>query len=285
MAAMKDGTLDDLEVFIGELVAGPAFKGYWHITSKRCLFCPRCADLRRMKIVSRYAPEDAASLLNTLSPPKNPGGAPSSGGCSVTIRRPSPPRPAPSALEVAAQVIPLLASLECVQCSATFEALIYKSSEGPAIAILPSIPGGLRTVHTPTSVAYYLDQAQRAHSVGANSAAVAMYRAALEQILLEAGFQERMLGPKIKALEAKIANGSAPKWALDLEIEFLEVLKDLGNAAIHAGDVGRQAHLDSILLRNISITFMRLLFLAYEVEHEAQSRLKSLRASAEAMRK
>lgn len=283
-AAMDGGTLDDLEVFVSELVDGQLFRVMSYVTSERSLFCPRCGGLRRMTITSRYAPDPTNHALNTLAT-RNPGGAPPAPPSNKIPSQPPPAAPLSSVLRIATHIVPLLTSLECVQCSATFEALIYKSSEGPALAILPSIPGGLRTPHTPTSVAYYLDQAQRAHSVGANSAAVAMYRAALEQLLLEAGFQERMLGPKIKALEDAIAAKSAPKWALDLQIDFLQVLKELGNAAIHAGDVQRQAHLDSHLLQQVQITFMHLLNLVYEVEHEAQSRLKSLRASAEAMQK
>jgi hypothetical protein len=91
---------------------------------------------------------------------------------------------------------PVLASLTCVQCDTLFTAVLYKSPEGKGLAILPSTYGGLTTPHAPKGVAYYLDQAQRSQSVGANSAAVAMFRAALDYLLFEQGFKKGMCGQK-----------------------------------------------------------------------------------------
>jgi hypothetical protein len=82
---------------------------------------------------------------------------------------------------------PLLATLKCVQCDTIFTAVLYRSPEGVSLAVLPSTYGGLTTPHTPIGVAYYLDQAQRAKAVGAHSAAVAMFRGALEHLLFEQG--------------------------------------------------------------------------------------------------
>jgi hypothetical protein len=92
---------------------------------------------------------------------------------------------------------------------------------------LPSTYGGLSTPNTPPPVAYYLDQAHRARSVGALSAAAAMYRAALDQILFEQGFTEGTLGPKIGALEK--AN---PRWLANLDPAYLTVIKQIGDGAI-----------------------------------------------------
>jgi hypothetical protein len=92
---------------------------------------------------------------------------------------------------------------ESGQRSSTSAALVYNGPQGPALAVLPDHDGGPSTPHTPKGVAYYLDQAHRATSVGANSAAIAMFRAALEFTLYGPGFTARMLGPKIAELDHK----------------------------------------------------------------------------------
>ena len=143
----------------------------------------------------------------------------------------------------------------------------------------------IATPHTPTGVAYYLGQAGRAISVGAQSAAVAMYRAGLEHLLLEQGFTDRMLGPKIVSLEAAILANSAPTWARDLETDYLKVLKDLGNASIHAADIAKQDLLDVALLNQVTTLVSHLLFIVYEAPHEKDARLQALRGTVAAMKK
>lgn len=156
--------------------------------------------------------------------------------------------------------------LSCVQCRTTATALVYQGPNGPDLVILWSHLGGLRTSHTPDGVAYYLDQAARSESVGARSAAVTMYRTACEQILLEQGFKKRMLGPKLGELEDAMKAGAAPKWASELHADYLAVLKDLGNAATHAGDgdVSKQDELDTKLLADVRVVIERLLESIYE---------------------
>jgi hypothetical protein len=175
---------------------------------------------------------------------------------------------------------PVLATLTCVQCDTLFTAVLYKSPEGKGLAILPSTYGGLTTPHTPTSVAYYLDQAQRSQSVGANSAAVAMFRAALDHLLFDQGFKKGMCGQKLAELEAGVKSNTAPKWAHDLDAEFLTVMKQLGDGAIHPndGNVTTQLKLDSELLGRLTHTFQMLLFLIYELPHQKQMRLDALKA-------
>jgi hypothetical protein len=182
---------------------------------------------------------------------------------------------------VAEQMMPSLFRLACVQCSAGFSAVIYQSPTGPALAILPDHYGGLSTPRTPLEVGYYLDQAHRSRSVGANSAAVAMFRAALEAILYREGYQKRMLGPKIGELEAAIKDGSARKWARDLNTEFLKVIKRLGDGGIHPNDgkIETQAALDSALLIAMDVTFAELIFSIYEQEHDQGERLATLNAA------
>lgn len=175
---------------------------------------------------------------------------------------------------------PLLAILKCVQCDTTFTAVLYKGPEGLSLAVLPSTYGGLTTPHTPAGVAYYLDQAQRARAVGANSAAVAMFRGALEHLLFEQGFKLGMCGTKLKDLEAAVKAGTAPKWALELDGEFLQVMKQLGDGAIHPndGNIDDQKVLDGDLIAKLTHTFQMLLFIIYELPHEKQKRLDGLKA-------
>lgn len=175
-----------------------------------------------------------------------------------------------------------LCSLACVQCDTEYSVARHVGQNGPELVILSSTFGGLATPRTPPSVAYYLDQAHKSHSVGANSAAMAMFRAALEQLLYEQGFTAGMLNQKIQALEAGIKNGTAPAWARDLDVDYLKVLKDLGNGAIHTngGDVTKQAHLDGDLIAVIKATFAGLLQFVYEIPQKKAASLAALKAKA-----
>ena len=174
---------------------------------------------------------------------------------------------------------PAIFGMRCLQCSSRFTAVLYVV-DGPSteLAVFPARHGGITTPHTPDGVAYYLGQAHRAQTVGANSSAVAMYRAALEHLLYEQGYTSGMCGAKLNALKADIAAGKAPKWATELDPAFLMVLNQLGNGAIHPndGDVGVQAELDSDLLALLGATFEEVLNEVYERSHVAQSRLNSL---------
>lgn len=176
---------------------------------------------------------------------------------------------------------PVLAFAWCVQCDTLVTMLIYQGPEGqPRLAVLPSTSGGLTTPHTPEGVAYYLDQAQKAHAIGANSASVAMFRGALEHLLFEQGFKDGMCGKKLNDLEEGIAAKTAPKWAYELDIEFLKVMKQLGDGSIHPndGDVKKQEVLDSSLIIKLRHTFQELLFLIYELPHKKAERLRALQA-------
>jgi hypothetical protein len=176
--------------------------------------------------------------------------------------------------------LPILAIFSCVQCDTIFTAVLYTGPEGPALAVLPSTYGGLTTPHTPKGVAYYLDQAQRAKAVGANSAAVAMFRGALEHLLFDQGYKNGMCGKKLSDLEAAVKAGTAPKWAQELDGEFLQVMKELGDGAIHPndGNIEGQKVLDGSLIAKLTHTFQMLLFMIYELPHEKQKRLDGLKA-------
>jgi len=191
------------------------------------------------------------------------------------------------AAPIAPQFVPPLFRFTCVQCDTQFTAVIYAGPDGPALAVLPSRRGGITTAHTPPGVAFYLDQAHRAQSVGANSAAIAMFRGALEHLLFEQKYTTGMLNGKLTKLDADIAAGTAPKWARDLDTDFLNVLKDLGNGAVHPndGNVTTQATLDTALLARVTGTFHLLLMLVYEIPHMKDQALNELRAKAQVFKK
>jgi hypothetical protein len=163
---------------------------------------------------------------------------------------------------------------------------VYRNAGRAAYAFLPESPGGLATPHTPAPVAYYLDQAYRAACVGAQSAAVSMHRAALEQLLFEQGYRTGMLAAKVEAFVKDVGAGQGPAWARHLDPDFLRVVKDLGNGAIHPndGDITKQDAFDAQLVRAMSATFVELLERVYEEPHRRAARLASLRAAADHVR-
>lgn len=186
---------------------------------------------------------------------------------------------------------PTLVLLHCVQCDTLFTVIIYKHEVDEVleeeVAVFPSKHGGLRTAHTPEAVAYYLDQADRCESVSARSAAVGMYRVALEQMLVLAGYNEPMLGKKIAALEEDLntPNSKAPDWVRGLNPLYLTTIKDLGNGTLHTngGDISLQANATPELLTQIRTTFRKLLKRAYDDPASEAKHLEDMVAAATAM--
>jgi hypothetical protein len=218
------------------------------------IYCPKCGDFRKVGVRCLHAP---------TWPKKTPGHA-----------DPSP--------KGAKRYVPAYGHFICLQCSTSFTWLTYSGPAGPALAVLPSTYAGVVTPNTPAAVGYYLDQAHRSHAVGANSAAVAMYRAALEQLLHDSGFQTGMLGKKIEALEAAVKSGTAPGWAKDMDTGFLTLIKDLGNGSIHTngGDITKQSALDASLVKDLTELFHYLLFTAYEVPTKSAALKGRLQAAS-----
>jgi hypothetical protein len=176
-----------------------------------------------------------------------------------------------------------LTTLRCLQCDANFTALTFQGMTGEELAIFANVAGGIATPNTPTSVAYYLDQAARSQAAGGLSAAVAMYRATLEHLLYEQGYRDGMLGNKIRKLKEDIEQDKAPSWAKNLNVAYLTVINKLGNGSIHPndGDVGVQSELDGKLLEMVAETFAELLQVIYEEPLASATRLKALQETAE----
>ena len=219
--------------------------------------CPQCGDVRRMRVeaMHRSSPPtptmaSAEALLrskNDMSDPEN---------------------------------LPSIFGLTCVQCSEKILVVAYVGPNGPEVVALPSTYGGLSTPNSPDTVTYYLDQAERSYAVGAHSATMTMYRSALEQILLEQGYDARMLGPKIAQLEEDL---DPPRWYRDLEPEFLDIIRKLGNLATHASERGvdEQRALERELMGEVRALFVELLDDIYEQPARRSERLRKLRQAAE----
>lgn len=169
-----------------------------------------------------------------------------------------------------------LLSALCLQCQHQTDLIVHRGPNGWELVALPQTYGGLSTPDTPEGVAYYLDQAQRAQAVGARSAAIAMYRSALEHLLHEQGYTKGMLGQRIKQLEADPA---APKWRDQLDPDYLTVINALGNAAIHAndGDIAQQTAFEGELLVAVRELFIELLTRIYERPKQDAARMAGLK--------
>lgn len=144
--------------------------------------------------------------------------------------------------------------------------VLYEGSERLKLAILKNAYGGSVTENTPKKVKYYLDQAYRSRMLSALSAAMAMYRSALEWILYEQGYKNGMLGAKISKLGEDISNNIAPKWANDMSVELLTAIKNIGNGVMHTNDghISKQQQIDDSLIELVDVVFAELLDVIYE---------------------
>lgn len=177
---------------------------------------------------------------------------------------------------------PSLWEVTCLQCKSKSYLFIYTNINGQQIIHLSETINGVSTPNTPYEVSYYLDQAHKSKIIGANSAAVVMYRTALEHLLYNQGYTKGMLNAKINELENGINRGTAPRWALNLDVEILKIIKDLGNGAAHTnkGDITKQYLFDSEIVNKLDLVFKYLLEEVYEIEikrNKLVTKLKDVR--------
>lgn len=175
-----------------------------------------------------------------------------------------------------------LIDIACLQCN--YQAVILgimREDRMLAWNLMYLEGGSFATPHAPESVAFYMDQGQKAYSMGANSAAVAMFRAALEHVLYKLGFQNGMLGAKISALEQSIIDGTASPAASRLEPDVLRILNRLGNASIHSNDgtLKPQAAFSSALVAAFQQALMATFDVLYEEPERRKARLAQLATS------
>lgn len=221
-------------------------------------YCGRCAGVRRMELRA------ASSRCNRL----NPRAVATTQHMLEQLER-----PAVDALAFAVGVPPPIFRAICLQCQTNLSLVVDAGPPVEVIVVGANAPG-LATAHTPSAVAYYLDQAYRSRTRGAFSAAVAMYRAALEQFLDAAGYTKGKLVDRIAD-----AVSAAPSWLQDLDDELMTALRMLGNTAVHPnqGDITKQAVFDHALVRDIEHLFLDVLDEAYEVPVRREERRQRFR--------
>ena len=243
----------------------------------RGLYCPECGRVMTMRTECLWAPGHSGQIAvaltdDTREVKTEDGRSYNRGNLNTGI--------------LLKLCCPSLYSLKCVHCESEFVEVLYNGPSGPSLAVLASCYGGLTTPNTPEGVQYYLDQAHRCQSVGAYSAAMAMYRAALEHVLFGFEYKDPTLGAKLRQLKKAIDEGGAPKWTGGLDPEFLTAMNNLGNGAIHPnnGEVSQQAILDGQTIDVVKATFVYILDVIYEREHERTKALKTLSDAAQALK-
>lgn len=174
---------------------------------------------------------------------------------------------------------PLIYELTCLQCKSKAYLVVYKHENEFKSIILYEKAGGCSSKNAPEGVKYYLNQAYQARIVGAQSASMSMYRAAMDFILFDQGYKTGMLGKKIEKLEEDINNKNAPKWAMQIDIDYIKVIKEIGNSSVHPndGDVEKQKEIDSKLLNIVDIIFSELLDKIYEQPIRSKTNLEILK--------
>ncbi|MGL6105526.1 DUF4145 domain-containing protein, partial [Romboutsia sp.] len=116
--------------------------------------------------------------------------------------------------------------------------------------------------------------------MGAYTAAVAMYRTALENLLYDKGYQNGMLKDKIEKFEKDKKSETAPRWSDVVDEDILDKIRDLGNWAVHPnkGDITKQQHLqDEELIECLDEIFKYMLDEIYEKEINRNSLLDKLK--------
>lgn len=240
-------TLDGLAIGVGKSL-GALLKG--SVSGFGQLYCPKC---QRYSRVRAWIFSDRPALGNRFT----------------------------ATGSIAKAIVPSGWTFNCLQCETAFCGMAFDGPNGPELVVFSKISGGLTTPSTSKPVAYYLDQAARADSAGAKSAAIVMFRSALEHLLFEQGYQNGMCGSKLGDLQKDIEAGKAPKWTRDLSLDDLSVLNKLGNAAVHTngGDIQKQAAFDQGLLIAVSVTFSALLDAVYERPKAEEKRRNRLAAA------
>jgi hypothetical protein len=164
------------------------------------------------------------------------------------------------------QLCPAVFNTKCTQCDSRTWAMFSIVNKKVSLVRSSENIGSFVTEHTPDTVKFYLNEAAKSYDANACSAAATMYRSALEQILIEQGFKGGVLNDKLKNLQKQIDEGSAPKWTNDLDTQFLDLLRSIGNGSVHSEEdvLQKQQAIDDELLNSIEFVVLGLLELIYE---------------------
>jgi Domain of unknown function (DUF4145) len=177
---------------------------------------------------------------------------------------------------------PSLFGLRCLQCDHKTRVLVNPSPGGTVEVLLvperwtAGLPEGI-----PAVIAYALEQAERAQAAKASSAAVVMYRRALEHLLADQGYRQGSLAQRIRTL---LAADPAPGWLASLDAEYLGLVKELGNAASHGdGGIAQRHVFDEETMCQVRALFVEILEAVYGPGWGA-SMVNGLRSTLKALR-
>lgn len=229
------------------------------------MYCPRCSEYSGMKLERLYFERTVGEeIVKELTREDTIGMAPRA--------------------KLTEYSDPSLLRLDCVNCQNVFYGMIYKDEKGPSVVFFSTRGGGVATANTPDLVRYFLQQAYKAQTATAYSAALAMYRAALEQLLEQKGFEGK-LPAKLAKLSKDIEDGAAPTWAKRLNTDILSVIKDISNSHAHPSELAKLQALDAPFMSKIQRTFSALLTLAYEQESRQAAAKAKLEAALQKAKK
>lgn len=165
----------------------------------------------------------------------------------------------------------------CVNCLSLYWAFIHPATgqkHNLALHVFPQEQPMLSTKNTPEDVAYFLEQAYLAQLVSAHSAAMGMYRSALDKFLAGGDKLEK----RIEDLKELVNSGKAPKWAKTLSNNnVLTLLKEIGDTHMHANDLSKLESLDSAKLHRVQALMSYLVKQKYEREPEREASLTKVR--------
>lgn len=223
--------------------------------------CTRCGESRRMTLVAR---DERCRNLNPLNIEQT----------TTRFKEMEVDRD-PVAFTIGSP--PPIFTATCAPCR-NGVSLIVDCGPPPTVIVLGYGASGLATAHTPPAVAYYLDQAFRARSRGAFTAAVVMYRSALEHLLHDQGFRAHRL---IDSIEAAIEQ--QPEWLAALDEHVMQSVRKLGNRAVHTngGDLSQQIIFDEALIADIEWLFGEALDEIYELPARRVARRERLSRAPE----
>lgn len=171
---------------------------------------------------------------------------------------------------------PPVFTAQCLQCRTTMS-LVVDAGPPTEVVVLGAGAQGVATPNAPEIVRFYLDQAYRARSHGAATAAIAMYRSALEAFLDHQQFPGRTLAAQIDG-----AVKASPPWIEHLDDQLMHALRKLGNAAVHPGECDPPALEAQYreLVPDIEHLFLDVLTEVYEIPAQRAARRARIRGAS-----
>jgi len=171
-------------------------------------------------------------------------------------------------------------SYVCTTCEKNGKGLVQQLNGRTVLLNFFAKNSSVASPHCPETVRHYLEQAASCYCTKAYSATLAMFRTALDAVMFDAGYREGMLGQKIAKLERDITDSKAPKWATEINIEFMKILKNLGNSSLHISkeDITAEKSISDVDIKQAELALSRLLHFVYEKDAEEREHLESLRA-------